>query len=505
MTKKFLYMAVLSMMAATVSVSAEEKEIVSPDGQVTVKVSDEGGSPKYQVSLGGLVFIQPSALGLKMNFDDLTQGLTMKACDVSKFEDEYWLKTDIIFRVTGRDVAYRYKVYPKKVRGGETLAGVVESEASSFVMPEGTTTFLCPQMKPMTGFARTAPSYETGYTLDDAMGKNGWGSGYTFPCLFKTPGGWILLSEAGTDGNYVGCRLQNEGGALYRIGFPLAEEMNGVGSVTPAVSLPAVTPWRTITLGETLKPIVETTVTKPLEQNLAALDDLKQVTSVSSESVSVVYLTFEDTVNVDRAMLDIQQSVTQLKGDWPETVGTTTLLELSTDLIPTVVAAVHYKDMDPIDLSGFVSDKLIPALEGTNGVASVNATGLVVEEVQIELNKEKIDKLNRRLYDSMDEAAQAAFDKIDEGQQKIDEGRQELESARTELDKGQQALWTGSTAAEIGFRDARAELDKNKKELTDAIAMMEEPCRPCRNPSPCWRAGRRPWRRASPRPEPGRT
>ena len=291
MTKKFLYMAVLSMMAATASVSAEEKEIVSPDGQVTVKVSDEGGNPKYQVSLGGLVFIQPSALGLKMNFDDLTQGLTMTACDVSKFEDEYWLKTtkqshvkveateavcrfekdgrqalDIIFRVTGRDVAYRYKVYPKKVRGGETLAGVVESEASSFVMPEGTTTFLCPQMKPMTGFARTAPSYETGYTLDDAMGKNGWGSGYTFPCLFKTPGGWVLLSEAGTDGNYVGCRLQNEGGALYRIGFPLAEEMNGVGSVTPAVSLPAVTPWRTITLGETLKPIVETTVTNDLVQ-----------------------------------------------------------------------------------------------------------------------------------------------------------------------------------------------------------------------------------------------
>ena len=291
MTKKFLYMAVLSMMAATVPVSAEEKEIVSPDGQVTVKVSDEGGSPKYQVSLGGKVFIQPSALGLKMNFDDLTQGLTMTACDVSKFEDEYWLKTtkqshvkveateavcrfekdgrqalDIIFRVTGRDVAYRYKVYPKKVRGGETLAGVVESEAGSFVMPEGTTTFLCPQMKPMTGFARTAPSYETGYTLDDAMGKNGWGSGYTFPCLFKTPGGWVLLSEAGTDGNYVGCRLQNEGGALYRIGFPLAEEMNGVGSVTPAVSLPAVTPWRTITLGETLKPIVETTVTNDLVQ-----------------------------------------------------------------------------------------------------------------------------------------------------------------------------------------------------------------------------------------------
>ena len=219
---------------------------------------------------------------------------------------------------------------------------------------------------------------------------------------------------------------------------------------------------------------VETTVTKPLEQSLAALDDLKEVASISSENVSVVYLTFEDTVNVDRAMLDIQQVITRLKGDWPEAVGTTSMLELSTDLIPTVVAAVHYSDMDPIDLSGFVSDTLIPALEGTNGVASVNPTGLVVEQIEIELNKEKIDRLNERLYGSMDEAAQTAFDKIDEGQQKIDEGRQELENAREELEKGQQALYNGNYAAQQGFQEAQSELDKNKKELTEAIAMMEE-------------------------------
>ena len=219
---------------------------------------------------------------------------------------------------------------------------------------------------------------------------------------------------------------------------------------------------------------VETTVTKPLEQSLAALDDLKEISSVSSESVSVIYLTFEDTVNTDRAMLDIQQVITRLKGDWPDAVGTSTTLELSTDLIPTVVAAVHFQDMDPIDLSGFVSDKLLPALEGTNGVASVNASGLVVEQIEIEINKDKIDKLNRRLYGSMDDAAQEAFDRIDEGQQKIDEGRQELEEARTELEKGQQALYNGSYSANQGFRDARAELDKNKAELTEAIAMMEE-------------------------------
>ena len=218
---------------------------------------------------------------------------------------------------------------------------------------------------------------------------------------------------------------------------------------------------------------VENTVSKPLEQSLAALDDLKEISSVSSENVSVVYLTFEDTVNVDRAMLDIQQVVTKLKGDWPEAVGNPTSLELSTDLIPTVVAAVHYKDMDPVDLSGFVSEKLIPALEGTNGVASVNATGLVAEKIEIELNKEKIDALNEKLYKAIDDEAQEAFDKIDEGQQKIDEGRQELEDAKAELDKGEQALRYGRGDARQGFSDARGQLDATKEELTEAIAMME--------------------------------
>ena len=216
----------------------------------------------------------------------MTEGLTLAGCDSKTQHDEYWLKTtkqshisydateavcrfekdgkrvlDIQFHITNRDVAYRYKLYPKKIRGGETLVAVVNGEASGFVMPDGTTTFLCPQSGPMNGFARTSPSYETSYTLDDQMGKNGWGNGFTFPCLFKTPAGWLLLSEAGTDGDYVGCRLLNAGGSNYKIGFPQEGEMNGFGTTSAAVSLPCETPWRTITLGTTLAPIVETTVT----------------------------------------------------------------------------------------------------------------------------------------------------------------------------------------------------------------------------------------------------
>ena len=259
-----------------------ESVFCSPDGKLKVTVSNTNGQATYQVSQEDVVCIESSPLGVKTNFADLTQGLVMKDCKTSKVTDSYTLNTikqshvsyeateavctfekegqlamDIIFRVSNRDVAFRYKIYPKK----DTRVAVIENEASGFMLPEGTTTFLCPQSGPMGGFARTSPSYETPYTLDAPTGTNGWGQGFTFPCLFKKADkGWILISETGTDGNYVGCRLLNVQGGLYQIGFPQPGEMNGIGSTTPSIALPGETPWRTITIGTTLKEIVETTV-----------------------------------------------------------------------------------------------------------------------------------------------------------------------------------------------------------------------------------------------------
>ena len=164
---------------------------------------------------------------------------------------------DVIFRISNNDVAFKYKMYPQ----GETLSCVVKQEATGFAFPDGTTTFLCPQSKPMRGFARTSPSYETSYTADDVAGKNGWGEGYTFPCLFRNgDNGWTLVSETGVNGGYCASRLLGHKEGVYTIGFPQEGEANGNGTVSPGIALPGETPWRTITVGKTLAPIVETTV-----------------------------------------------------------------------------------------------------------------------------------------------------------------------------------------------------------------------------------------------------
>ena len=279
--KKYCLIGLLFFTYHLSLITSTAQSVLSPDGKVSVSLELAEGKPSYSVSYQGQVLLNPSALGVVTNISDYTQGLALKGIEQNKISETYSLRNikqshvdyeateavatytqggqpvmDIIFRVSNRDVAFRYKLYPKR----DTRVCVIEREASGFALPDGTTTFLCPQSKPMGGFARTSPSYETSYTLDDPVGKNGWGEGYTFPCLFKVgEQGWVLISETGTDGSYVGCRLLNEQGGTYRIGFPQQGELNGVGSVTPAITLPGETPWRTITVGP-LANIVETTV-----------------------------------------------------------------------------------------------------------------------------------------------------------------------------------------------------------------------------------------------------
>ena len=279
---KKIILGMLALASVWSSAWATEKSFTSPDGKLTVVVEDQNGVPTYRVNVGTTEFIGSSPLGVNTNIGNYTSDLTLAGCEVNEVKESYDLRNikrshvdyeaieavcsfeqkgkkvmDVIFRVSNRDVAYRYRILPQR----DTKVCVIESEASGFQLPEGTTTFMCPQSRPMGGFARTSPSYETSYTDDDQMGKNGWGEGYSFPCLFHLGDkGWVLISETGVDGGYVASRLLNVNGGLYKIGFPQPGECNGWGSTSASVALPCETPWRTITLGTTLAPIVETTV-----------------------------------------------------------------------------------------------------------------------------------------------------------------------------------------------------------------------------------------------------
>ena len=281
--KRKLFTMLLALTA--IAGQAKETTITSPDGRLVVTINDNGGRPTYCVNYDGQPMLKPSALGLTTDWADFTQGLTLKNQQESNIDRTYQMTRTkasqshyvarqadltfvnqagvplvVTFCVSDNDIAFRYTLQPKA--DGSRLSAVVYHEASSFDFPEGTTTFLTPQSLPMVGWQRTKPSYEEDYRADAPLGaKSAFGEGFTFPCLFKVPTGWVLISETGLDGGYVGSHLSDyESGKGYTIAFPNKGEMQGLGSPWAGLSLPASTPWRTITVGTTLKPIVETTI-----------------------------------------------------------------------------------------------------------------------------------------------------------------------------------------------------------------------------------------------------
>lgn len=278
----------VSTLAAILGIStlaAQDVIVKGPDEklQLAVFVQNEA-KPCYSVSYNGKTMLEKSPLGMNTNIGDFTKNLKLTGHSVDKIdtvyqqtrikvsnvhyraneltchlENEHGQKLGVVFRVSDNDVAFRYTL---PHQGGKASVTVKE-EQTGFRFPEQTTTFLCPQSDAMIGWKRTKPSYEEEYKTDAPMSdRSQYGHGYTFPCLFRIgDDGWVLVSETGVDSRYCGSRLSDVSeGNLYTVAFPMAEENNGNGTVAPAFALPGATPWRTITVGDHLKPIVETTV-----------------------------------------------------------------------------------------------------------------------------------------------------------------------------------------------------------------------------------------------------
>lgn len=280
MTKKTILLA--SALIAT-SAFAQQTTVYGPDSMLRVDIDVKAGKPVYSVKYDGKTMLDESPLGLKTNIGDFTQGMKYVKTATGKVEKSYTMDRskfshvdykaneavvsltnakghpmDICFRVSNNDIAFQYRI----AKRGETGSIRIMGETTGFDFPSHTTTFLTPQSDPMIGWKRTKPSYEEEYKFDAPMTeKSQYGHGYTFPGLFHIGNdGWVLVSETGVGSNYCGTRLSDmKGDGLYTIELPMPGENNGNGTIEPAFALPGATPWRTITVGSTLKPIVETT------------------------------------------------------------------------------------------------------------------------------------------------------------------------------------------------------------------------------------------------------
>ena len=285
-------LTLLSGLFFTAALFAQNISVTSPDNHLQVDISLRRGAIYYNVKYKGLTMLEDSPLGMVTNVSDFSRSLTFVDKKESEIKESYTEKKikksrvdyhanevictyetpqkekiSLVFRVSNNDIAFKYLL----AQNGETARCIVEKELTGFRFPSFTTTFLTPQATPMIGWMRTKPSYEEEYIPDEPIGMvSKYGVGYTFPCLFHVgSNGWALITETGVNSLYCGSKLSEASkDGLYTIAFPEAGENNGLGSAKPGIPLPGETPWRTITVGDNLKPIVETTVTSDVVKPL---------------------------------------------------------------------------------------------------------------------------------------------------------------------------------------------------------------------------------------------
>lgn len=271
------------LLFSTCILIAQVASIESPDKQLRVDLHIDANKLFYSVNFKGQTVLEKSPLGFISNEGDFINGISFESSTDSVIEKQYTqdrikvstvsyyanvLKTtfsnadkksfSVTFQVSNNDIAFRYELPVWK----ETRSVVIQKEHTGYKFPSTTTSFLSTMMKPMTGFARTAVSYESGYSIDAPIASAKSDFGFVFPGLFKVQdNSWVLLSETGVTSAYCASHLSEispEG--VFYVSYPQQEQNNGFGSTGAALSLPGSTPWRTITIGDNLSPIVKTTI-----------------------------------------------------------------------------------------------------------------------------------------------------------------------------------------------------------------------------------------------------
>ena len=208
---------------------------------------------------------------------------------------------------------------------------------------------------------------------------------------------------------------------------------------------------------------VEEEITRPMEQSMATLDQIKEVTSTSQNSASMVMLEFEDGVNMDTISVDIQQKISVLEGQWSDTVGTPYVLKINPSMIPVMVAAVSREGSDVYALSDLVTDELTGKLEGVSGVASVTVSGALTRQAHVILDQEKMEALSAKLADAVKAQLKKAEGKLYAAKKQVEDGEKALSDAKRAAADG--------VAGTVG--DSVDEVYKNLKELYDKLEGLD--------------------------------
>lgn len=208
---------------------------------------------------------------------------------------------------------------------------------------------------------------------------------------------------------------------------------------------------------------VESDVTAPIESAMATTSNIKNVSSMSYNSYSIVTCEYEQDANMDSVVIEIQQKIEQVKASWSDGIGTPTIMQINPDMLPIMMTAVDMDGKSESEITDYVENELIPAIESTEGVASVTATGELTEQIEVTLDQNKIDALNEKVHNAV--------------LAKFDDAREKLDSADSQIKQGQSAISNASDQISEGvdtIKDQKTQLSDQKSQLESTLAALNE-------------------------------
>lgn len=212
---------------------------------------------------------------------------------------------------------------------------------------------------------------------------------------------------------------------------------------------------------------VEEVVTKPIESSMATVSNIKHITSTSSENYSMVVLEFNNSANMDAVTIEMRESLDMLESYWPDTVGSPIIMKMNPSMLPVMMVAVSGEGMTTAQVSDMVSSYVEADIESIDGVASVSASGLLEESVQVIIREDRVEALNKKFKDKINE-------KFDEAQQELDDARDQLSSGKEQLDSTKDNAASQLANAEAQISGAQSELSKGENEIAIQKAQLAE-------------------------------
>src|SRR6187455_178290 len=144
---------------------------------------------------------------------------------------------------------------------------------------------------------------------------------------------------------------------------------------------------------------IEAQVTKTIEDGVSGVEGVKHIASSITDGMSVTTITFQLETKTDRALNDIKDAVTRVRGKLPQNVNEPLIQRVDVVGLPIVTYAAVSPGSTPEQLSWYVDDVVKRALQGVRGVSQVERIGGVEREILVSLDPDRVQSMGLTAVD----------------------------------------------------------------------------------------------------------